>query len=95
MEKILREILNKLNFVMAYTYINETDTLMSLYESLQPTEAVDTIEVETLEEHVVNQLIEVARRTGKYVIDDKREYIVIEHLDKQYKVAYERFVNGK
>jgi hypothetical protein len=90
---MLQEILNKLNFVMSNTYVNETDTVMDLYNSLQPPE--NKIEVETLEEHCISQLIEVARRTGKFTIDDKREYVVIEHLDKQYRVSYERFVNGK
>ena len=95
MEKMLQEILTKIDFIMSNTYVNEENTIMDLYDLKIPPTVEQIVDVSNLEEQFIKQLIEVAYKTGKFIIENNREGIIIEHLDKAYRVPYERFVNGK
>jgi len=104
MEKLLKEILEKLNVTMTYLYVategDKVKSLMDIYQEIkrnQPPEenkALFDIDADGNEE-LINKLALQAQRDKKFIVSKDRQWIYIESDAKVYRVSYARFVNGK
>ncbi len=89
MEKILQEILAKLNVVMSYTYINETTNLMDVYNELvKEQQAKGKGPAVKL---TVAELKSYAAQTGKFKVDGARKIVLIEKDGMTFEVPLEEF----
>jgi flagellar biosynthesis protein FliP len=94
MEKMLKEILTKIDFIMSNTYLNEENTIMDLYNEKNISSnnvATPIVPIPTY----VDTLLEFAHKTGKFIINVNRDFVIVDHPSGLYKISYERFVNGK
>jgi predicted RNA-binding protein len=105
MEKLLKEILEKLNVTMSYLYVevegNKIKSLMDIYQEIkqnQPGEVKDfDIDVTGIyyNEELINKLAVHAQKTKKFLVSVDRNYVYIEFENKVYRVEYTRFIDGK
>ncbi len=90
MEKILKEILDKLDVVMQYTFINEDTNLMDVYNELKEKEKTPPIVV--MPEELLEEVADYARNTRKFkVVGDKIE---VEYKGNTYHISQKR-LNGE
>jgi len=94
-DEILLEVLEKLNVVMSYTYINEENTLMDVYQDLKGQQKLMDEEVPVvtspekaieIDDALLEQIVKHAYETGSFKIDEAKKEMVVEYFTAIYHI---------
>lgn len=86
MKNILNEILIKLNYIMSYTYISETQSIMDIFREDQKKDVKETNT--NFGERELKEIINYAFRTNKFYYDAQTRKYIVEYKNKEYKIDY-------
>ena len=101
MEKMLKEILEKLNFLLSNTFVQLEDktvkNLMEIYQKMKKNECLETeYDVDVSDDKMIRTLITQAHQTGKFKISGDRRWVYVEYGIPltTYRIPYKKFTNG-
>jgi len=95
MEKLLNEILDKLNFLMANTYLmigKDLKTVMDLYSERKKLERPTPTEIELKYSEDIAAVKKHAFSNNQFKISEDRKWVIVEDKYHIYKIPYELWI---